>query len=338
MGRDFWKSAGMHLLDCDPSGWLRVTPDFIRAYLTRPEIHPVEESCAAEIALHEALLESPAMTVSDADLAAFQDSDAVENYRIVLGFRDKLLAAGTIEGAYLDLVRRPGRHVPPVFLDQLVHLIVRNMLNDVDDPMRLRAGELFFREQTVSTDDGRLLLADEEIVDMHAKGLGNTGLGQLLSETGTPPKQVTLDVLSEDNAGIYWARSDRFDTVIDLRFEKPGLDALARVIEAWLQHMLRVEVRVEPRQRLDDEDWRWHIGLDQNASAILNALYEGKPPPDGALERIIALFRMRFLDDRLVIDRVKGAPIYLALAMSETNRCRLKPQNLLANLPLAMES
>jgi len=183
-----------------------------------------------------------------------------------------------------------------------------------------------------------LLLADEEIVDMHARGLNNTGLGQLLAQTGTPQKQVTLDVLSENNADIYWQRSDRFDTVIDLRFEQPALDAFARVIEAWLDHMLRLEVRVEPRPKLDDDDWRWHIGLDQQSNLILNELFEGKTPPAGAMERIIALFRMRILDDRLVIDRVKGRPVYLALAMSEDGRCRMKPQNLLANLPLAAGS
>lgn len=338
MTREFWKSAGMHLLEVDASGWLKVTPDFIRAYLTRPEIHPVEELCAREVALHEALLEAPAMSVRAEDLDALADPDAADNYRVLLAFRDELLAAGTIEGAYLRLVRQTAKPVPPVFLDQLVHLIVRNMLKNASDPMRLRAGELFFREQKVSTDDGRLLLADEEIVDMHAQGLRRTGLGQLLSETGTPQRQVTLDVLNEENCEIYWARSDKFDTVIDFRFEKPALDAFARVIEAWLAHMMRIEVRVEPRPRLDDDDWRWHIGLDQQSNTILNALYEGRSPPAGAMERIIALFRMHILDERLVIDRVKGHPIYLALAMDEDERCRMKPQNLLANLPLAVES
>ena len=338
MMRDFWKSAGMHLLTIDESGWLKVTPDFIRAYLTRPEIHPVEESCAAEIELHEALLDSPAMLVEEAQLARIVDEDAADNYRMLLAFRDHLLAAGTIEGAYLRLVRQPASRMPTMFLDQLVHLILHNILKDVNDPIRLRAAELFFREQTVSTDDQRLLLADEEIVDMHARGLSNTGLGQLLAETGTPQKQVTLDVLSEDNAEIYWARSDRFDTVIDFRFEQPALDAFARVIEAWISHMLRVDVQVEPRPRLEDSDWRWHIGLDQQSNLILNALYEGGTPPVGAMERIIALFRMRILDDRLVIDRVKGHPIYLALAITQEQHCRMKPQNLLANLPLAAES
>ncbi|MEO1794366.1 MAG: hypothetical protein AAFU50_07150 [Pseudomonadota bacterium] len=28
-----------------------------------------------------------------------------------------------------------------------------------------------------------------------------------------------------------------------------------------------LEVRVEPRPRLDDTDWRWHIGLDAEATS-----------------------------------------------------------------------
>ena len=113
--------------------------------------------------------------------------------------------------------------------------------------MRLRAAELFFREQSASTDDGRLMLADEEIVEMHARAGSETGLGQLLAETGTPMKSVALDVLDEDNKSIYWARSDRFDTVIDFRFEQPAPDAFARVVESWLEHLLKIEARVEPR-------------------------------------------------------------------------------------------
>ncbi|MGD9785998.1 MAG: DUF6352 family protein, partial [Hyphomicrobiaceae bacterium] len=176
MARDFWKSAGMHLLAPGAEGWLAVTPDFVRAYLTRPEIHPVEDSCASEIALHEELMEQPALPVSDQRLAVLRDPDAVENYRAFLSFRDHLLAAGTIEGAYLRLARASDQHVPPVFLDQLVHLILRNVLKDVRDPIRVRAAELFFREQTVSTEDGRILLADREIVDMKVRSAADTGL------------------------------------------------------------------------------------------------------------------------------------------------------------------
>jgi hypothetical protein len=331
---DFWKSAGMHLLERNADGWLAVTPDFVRAYLTRPELHPIPESCAAEVRLHEALLADPFRPVPDAELGRLADPDARDNYRAVLALRDALTAAGTIEGAYLSLVRRPNPHLPPVFLDQLVHLIVRNILAATDDPMRPRAGELFFRTQSVSTEGGRIMLADEEIVEMHARSERESGIGQLLAATGMPLRSVSLDVLTRDNAAIYWPRSDRFDTVIDFRFEQPAPDAFARVVEGWLAHLVRIEVKVEPRPRIDDDDWRWHIGLDREATRILNALYEGKEPAGDDAAQIIALFRMRILDDRQVIERVRGKPVYLGLAMAADRRLRMKPQNLLTNLPL----
>jgi len=333
MTREFWKSAGMHLLQRGPEGWLQVTPDYIRAYLTRPEVHPIEGSCASELALHETLMEDPFLAVSDQRLGELADADAIDNYRVVLRFRDVLAEAGTVEGAYLAIVRQGEINLPPVFLDQMVHLILRNCLSSVTDPIRLRAAELFFRDQSVSTDDGRIMLADDEIVEMHASTGSQTGIGQLLAETGTAMKSVEMDVLDEDNKDIYWARSDRFDTVVDLRFEQPGLDALARVIETWLSHMARIDVRVEPKLRIDDEDWRWHIGLDREASRILNALYDGQAPAIAELDRIIALFRLRFTDERNLIDRVRGRPIYLGLAMTSSKRVKLKPQNLLLNLP-----
>jgi len=349
---EFWKSAGLHLTHVNDDGWLVVTQDYLRAYYTRPEVHPVEESCANEIALHEALMDEPFMPVDAARLSDIADPDAVESYRIILAFRDVLTSAGTIEGAYLKLIssdtRTAGAKVPPVFLDQLVHLILRNILRDVRDPMRLRASELFFREQSVSTQSGRIMLADEEIVAMHGAAasagspsdLAQTGLGQLLSSTGmsvatsVPARQVELDVLDNDNADIYWSRSDQFDTVVDFRFERPALDAFARVIEAWLAHMCRLKVNVQPMARIEDTDWRWHIGLDRGASSLLNALYDGKTPPMSDMERIIGLLKMDFMEKRDVIDRVRGHPVYLGLAMSPQNRVKMKPQNLIMNLPL----
>jgi Family of unknown function (DUF6352) len=331
--RDFWKSAGVHLLEHDPEGWLKVTPQFLLAYYTRPEIHPIDSSCAEEIRLHEELLADPFRPIEEARLRRIEDQDAAENYRAVLAYRDLLLEAGTIEGAYLKLMRSGNTVIPPVVVDQMVHLIARNLLQDVDDPIRLRAGEIFFREQSVSTEDGRLLLADEEIVEMRAKAGRETGSGQLLG-SGTAARTVELDVLEEANKDTYWARSDRFDTVVDFRFGQPVPDAFARVVEGWLWHLLKIEVRVEPRPRIDDSDWRWHIGLDREATRILNALYEGRPLAAGESDRIVALFRMRIPDDRAVIDRLKGKPIYLGLAMTADKRIKMKPQNLLTNLPL----
>jgi hypothetical protein len=338
MAREFWKSAGLHLLERRENGWLGVTPEFLRAYFTRPEVHPIETSCDEELRLFDELMADLALPVDPARLARLADADAAANYRMVLAFRDALLEAGSIEAAYLALVRKPANDLPPVFLEQLVHVILRNALAGVADPLRLRAAELFFREQSVSKVDGRLMLADQEIVEMHAAAERETGLGQLLASTDTPMRKIALDVLDEHNKELYWQRSDRFDTVIDFRVGQHAVDAFARVVEAWLGHLLRIEVHVTPVAGITDPEWRWHIGLDAESTRILNALYLGEQPGADALAQIVALFRMRLAEDDLVIDRVRGRPIYLGLAMTSAGRIRMKPQNLLANLPLRAAS
>src|SRR3546814_3670705 len=88
---DFWRDCGYHLLERRENGHLTVTDDFLRAYLNRPEVGPVPESNEAERALHAALLRNPREAVSKERLAAIADPDAIENYRVVLGFRDRLL-------------------------------------------------------------------------------------------------------------------------------------------------------------------------------------------------------------------------------------------------------
>ena len=75
---EFWRSSGYHLVEVDPDGRLRPTDDFLRAYLLRPELAPVEESCAAENELHQALMENPRLDVPDAWLERLADPDARE--------------------------------------------------------------------------------------------------------------------------------------------------------------------------------------------------------------------------------------------------------------------
>ncbi len=332
---DFWQASGFRLLDRDAAGKLRVTDDFLSAYLARPEIAPVEESCAMERDLHAALFEDPRLSVAADQLAAIADPDARDNYAVVLRFRDHLVRHETIEAAYLALFRGGAVDLPPLFVDQLAHVVMRNILDACRDPIRLRAAELFFRSQRVSLKDGAVLLADEDIVDMHAETGGFGSLGQLLNESGAAMRTIELDVLDEANGAVYWERSDRFDTVLDIRFTRPGLDAFCRVVEAWLAHLLGASASVQPVQSIDDERWVWHVGLDVESSAILNDLYNGAAVDEETLTRILALFRLEFTEPSLVLPRVRGRPVYLGMAMTAGGLLRVKPQTLLINLPLA---
>lgn len=333
--RMIWKSSGLHLTHRLENGWLAITPDLLRAYYTRPEIHPVDESCDAEHALFEKLMDDPEADVDDHEIAAIADADAAENYRIVLRYRDHLLKHGSVEAGYKTLFADGAPMVPPVFLEQLVHLIVSNIVAGQKDPFVLRAAELFFRDQKATTTDGQLMLADSEVVEMYSRDGGLGGLGALLAEAGTPLREVSLDVMTEDNATEYFERADQFNFALDFRFTERGPDALALMIGRWIGHYFQTPVRVQAMQSVRDERWTWHVGLDTTSTAVLNALYEGREVDEDMLNRMIALFRVEFLDPGIVVDSVKGKPVYLGLAINEEGLVRMKPQNLLANLPLA---
>ena len=330
---DFWKSAGFHLVERDENGWLKVTPDYLRAYFTRPEIHPVEESCKAEHALFEKLMAAPFDRVLDSDIEAIKDKDAADNYRVIIRFRNLLAASGTIEGAYMSLFQGENVSIPPMFIDQMVHLVLRNILEEVADPMQLRASELFFREQVVTTGDDQLMLADQEIVEMKSES-GFGGLGQLLAESGTPAREVSLDVMTDDNKEDYWSRSDQFDMAIDFRFTQPAQDALGRVIEKWILHFCGAKNRIQAMKSIRDEKWSWHVGCDLESTRILNALYQGDVLGEDELFRILALYRLEFLEVADVVDTMQGKNVYLGLAMNDQRKLVMKPQNLLTNLPL----
>ncbi len=335
---ELWPSAGFRLLARDPLGRLQVTDDFLGAYLSRPELAPAEESCNAERALHARLLEDPTLAVGADELAALADPDARENYGVMLNYRDRLLEAGTIEACYLTQFQSGDVTLPGLFIDHMAHVIVRNILDDATDPFRARAGELLFREQSATNEDGAILLGDSETVEMLATTAGMGGLGKLVTESGVKPKQVNMDVLLPETADIYWQRNERFDTVLDLTFARPGLDALARVLEAWVAHFLEARVTIEPVQRIEDEHWVWHVGLDRDSSQFLNDLYEDKEIGDDRMQRLLSLVRLEFEDASLMRADVAGRPVYMALSMTAEKKVRLKPQNLLVNLPLARKS
>jgi hypothetical protein len=334
--RDFWRDSGYGLLARAENGHLKVTDDFLRAYFQRPEVRPVAESCNAERALHQALLEAPRLAVAPDRLAGLADPDACENYAVVLAFRDRLLAAGTLETCYLGLfLEAGGISVPPLFLDQLAQVIARALLEGCENGLRARAAELLFREQQVLLQDEAILAADAETVEMYATTGGFGSLGRLVAEAQTPLRTVELDVLSEENADVYWSRDQRHDTVLQLNFASPGLDALCRVLEAWVGRFLDVAVSIQPVQQITDEKWVWHLGLDLEGSQLLNDLYEGRQVGEERMKRLLSLFRLDFAEPSVMLAGIAGRPVYLALAMTEAGRLKLKPQNLLVNLPLA---
>lgn len=330
----YWPSCGHDLLQVTPEGRLAVTDDFVRALLARPELAPVPESCAAERALHALLQEQPLQTVSPAQLAGLADADARDNYAVFLRFRDRLLAKPTLEAAY-DAIFRGNVDVPPLLVHQLTQVLLRHILGPEADPFQARAAELLFRTQRISVlEHGEVMAADDETVERQATASFGS-LGDLLRQAGATLRSAELDVLQSASADAYWDRSEAHDLVLQLNHGQPGLDALCRVLERWVAHFHGTPVTVQTAREIDEDAWVWHVGLDAQASAVLNAAYQGQEVDPAASGRMLCLFRLDFLEPSAVRPEVAGQPVWLAMAMDAQNRLRLKPQNLLLNLPLA---
>lgn len=336
---DFWPSCGYRLLTRRDDGQLAVSDDFLRSLLLRPELEPVPESCAAERALHDSLLAQPRIEVAEPALAALRDADAADNYRVWLRFRQRLLAAPTLEASYLALFAGEGVDVPPLFVHQLTQILLRHVLGDDAPPLHARAAEMLFRPQRIAVQsDGAVMAADDETVERHALTGGFGSLGQLLQQSGATLRTAELDVLHADNAERYWERDERHDLVISLNHGQPAPDALCRVLERWIAHFLGVQVSIATAREIDDEHWVWHVGLDAQASGVLNDLYTGADVDEDRMQRVLCLFTLQFLNPADMHADIAGHPVYLAMAMDAQSLLRLKPQNLLLNLPLARRS
>jgi Family of unknown function (DUF6352) len=337
--RAFWVHSGLALLDEDAAGQLQVTDDFLRAYLRRPELALEDESCAGENQIHAFLQQSPRGALTQAMLEAIEDQDVRDNWRLFAAFRQYLLETRTIEEAYCHILvkaRAAGKvDVPPLFVEQLSHIILHQALVQCEDGLTLRVAELLFRDQQVSLMDGHAMLADAETVEFRADSQGLGDLGRLLAKANVKARDVDLDVLDVDNASEYFGRDERHDFAIDLAHGRQGAERLCVVLSAWVKQVLGVVVRVRTLKDVSDHRWRWHIGLSAEGSTILNKLYNEEAIEPTELRSIVWLGRIDF--EHLPDQRadVGGKPVYLALAMREDGQLRFKPQNLVLNLPLA---
>lgn len=329
--KDFWGASGHHLLDRDDAGRLLVTDAFLKAYLARPELLPPDDACDAERRLHhELLMHHPRRPVGTDEISAMEDPDARENWTFMIAFRDRILAAPSLEAAYLSMARGSAGNTPPLFWNQLAQVVLRNALDGEQDPYVLRAAELFFRPQRVTFHEGTVLLADAESIELHEQ---NRHASPLLDMLGGPAV-TELDIMDEANAEDYFGRSDAFDMVLNLGGSGAGRRGLATAMSAWIRHLLGVEVEIEPVERIEDENWAWFVALDAQATRIGNALWNGHELEAEAADCVTALFRLGFADISEAPAELGASPVWLILAMTPDRTIRMKPQNLIAGLPV----
>jgi len=219
--------------------------------------------------------------------------------------------------------------IPPLFVNQLVHVILRNALDGIEDARVLRAAEMFFRTQRVTLHDGSLIAADEETIG----GINTSPVTPLVSMLGIPA-EAEIDVINRDNADSYWQRSDQFDMALDLTAGRDGFDALAQAMQRWIAHVLGIEVTIEALTQLSEVDLAWYVGLDADATKLGDMLWHGEDIDETTMSRVVGLFRLNFRDPAMMLDNVRGEPVYLILAMTADMTIRMKPQNLLTGLPV----
>jgi hypothetical protein len=157
------------LLDKEQEGDLVPTEDFMRAYFYRPEVAPIEESCEAEIELHKKLVDTPFLNIEKKELDKIKDKDVIFNYEAILRFRDFLSHYPTLDAAYLAIARGKAINFPPLFVDQMVQIILRNILNHCPYALQVRASELFFRTQVVTIAEDEIMVADEATVELQVE-------------------------------------------------------------------------------------------------------------------------------------------------------------------------
>lgn len=80
------------------------------------------------------------------------------------------------------------------------------------------------------------------------------------------------------------------------------------------------------------------MGQDAQASGMLNNLYTGNTIDEDSQKRMLCLFVLNFENPSDMLSEVSGKPVYLAMAMDTQQLLKIKPQNLLLNLPLARRS
>jgi hypothetical protein len=330
--RDFWLTCGHHLLDRDAAGRLLVTDEFLKVYLARAELVPPPEACPVERRTYDILLSNPRQAVTSSQIAAIADPDARENWEMMIAWRNHLVRYGTLESAYLEIVRRKLK-LPQVFVGQLIQVILRNALDDCTDAFILRAAEMFFRPQKLTVEGNSIIAWDEEAAGSVSDRRHQSPLFALLGL----PAATDADVLTDITVDSYWERSDRFDMGFDLTAGQRGSAALGQVIARWILHLLAVDVAVEPLTELRDEPLSWYVGLSADATRIGDVIWNGNDMDSALQARLVGLYRLNFHNPSDVIERVRGEPVYLLAAMTADEVLRLKPQNLVTGLPIRCE-
>src|SRR5258706_1066701 len=310
MAQAFWASTGFDLLGHEREG-LVATDAWLAGFLERSELKPPVDAGAHELALHALIAANARASVAPAMLAAVEDGDARQNWREFLRFRDRVVAAPTLEEAYRGLFAADAVDLSPTFVDVLAQAITRSILDGTEDPWLCRAGEMLFRRQRVSTEGGQVLAADAMTLEAFAETGGFGAVGRLLRKQSTAMPEVKMDVLNHENAPFYFLRDELYSFALDLTPGREGAGALARVLAGWVRRLAGAEGTIEPLERIQDDCLPLDPGLRLRATLVLDALLPGGNVAAAQLERMVLLFRVEFRHPRGAAPEIGPRPRHL---------------------------
>jgi hypothetical protein len=221
--------------------------------------------------------------------------------------------------------------LPPIFLQHLTHVIARNAFDECEDGRVLRAAECFFRPQRITFHEGLVLLADEEAISTHEHDRKNSPLLNMLGGAAV----TELEILTDENAATYKARSDAHDLVFDLTHLDKGRAAFAEAMAIWTRHLLGFAPDYTPVDQFSDEPMGWFISLDPDGTTLGNKVWAGEALGEEDRARVLALFTFTLPDHPRIKADKRGKKGFAVLGSNAEKLLRLKPQNLIAGLPLA---
>ena len=283
-----------------------------------------------------------ARDVAPAELAAIADPDARENYGDLAAL-SRAAARRRIrsKSAYVGLFQGNGVDVPPLFVAAAhAGAAAPHPGRRCAAAMEARAAEMLFRPQKIAVlEDGAVMAADEATVELFATTGGFGSLGELLAQNTTPAREHRPRR----------ARRGECDAVLGAR-RAPRLRRSASIAAGPRSTRWRAcssdgsrtssacDVTIKHERAIDDEHWVWHVGLDAEASGLLNDLYNDVDIDEARMGRLLCLFRLDFAEPG---GHAPGDRRPAGLSCDGDGRAssvlKLKPQNLLLNLPLARQ-
>ncbi len=178
----------------------------------------------------------------------------------------------TLEAAYLDIVRH-ARTFPSIFLNQLVQVILRNVLDGCDDAFMLRAAEL----SPPPDADAARGLAGRRRCGNDRRVWREAAVAARHRDARGCKKARRLTTIDKANADTYCGRSDLLPILLHRRRRRPGRGPeveIGEVITRWVSRLLAMEVAIErSRGELRDVTLTWYVGLDADATRMGDALW-----------------------------------------------------------------